>query len=256
MPDTTCPCAGAAQKILYMACDLWRSRGALDDMRVVLTAPEDTIFGVPVGATYYNGRSTTAGSSCARAPWCRPWTRDRPRSNPTVPRRKSRATSCTPRPRTSPRTGWWTAAFPPRERGFVGRGSREAAPSPVRERLGTRGHRSHPGLQFRWCAAEADTRCSTRGRNAGPRSSSTAGAFPGSIGTASCGVSDASSYPARSDVARPRTDPEVESHAEDYAPRVVPGHVGPAGGGRHRAHAAGRSTRSARSTVGCRTASA
>lgn len=49
MPDTTCPCAGAAQKILYMACDLWRSRGVLDDMRVVLTAPEDTIFGVPVG---------------------------------------------------------------------------------------------------------------------------------------------------------------------------------------------------------------
>jgi len=48
MPDTTCPCAGAAQKILYMACDLWRSRGVLDDMRVVLTVPEDTIFGVPV----------------------------------------------------------------------------------------------------------------------------------------------------------------------------------------------------------------
>ncbi|WP_188668752.1 NAD(P)/FAD-dependent oxidoreductase [Tersicoccus solisilvae] len=48
MPDDTCPCAGAAQKILYLACDLWRSRGVLGDIRVVLTVPTPTVFGVPV----------------------------------------------------------------------------------------------------------------------------------------------------------------------------------------------------------------
>ncbi|MEH0108896.1 FAD/NAD(P)-binding oxidoreductase [Tersicoccus sp. MR15.9] len=48
MPDDTCPCAGAAQKILYMACDLWRSRGVLGDIHVVLTVPTPTVFGVPV----------------------------------------------------------------------------------------------------------------------------------------------------------------------------------------------------------------
>ncbi|MBD2763215.1 NAD(P)/FAD-dependent oxidoreductase [Kocuria sp. cx-455] len=47
MPDDSCPCAGASQKILYMACDLWRNRGVLEDIRVVAVVPTDTVFGVP-----------------------------------------------------------------------------------------------------------------------------------------------------------------------------------------------------------------
>ncbi|MEH3090200.1 MAG: FAD/NAD(P)-binding oxidoreductase [Microbacterium arborescens] len=39
-------CAGAAQKPMYQACDYWQRTGVLDDIRVVLVVPEDTVFGI------------------------------------------------------------------------------------------------------------------------------------------------------------------------------------------------------------------
>lgn len=41
-------CADAGQKPMYLACDWWRSRGVLDDIRVVLVRPEPGLF--PVAA--------------------------------------------------------------------------------------------------------------------------------------------------------------------------------------------------------------
>ena len=39
-------CRGAAQKPMYQACDYWRATGVLDDIRVVLVVPGDTVFGL------------------------------------------------------------------------------------------------------------------------------------------------------------------------------------------------------------------
>lgn len=41
-------CAGAPQKIAYLAADYWRKRGVLDKIRVVLVLPDPTMFKVPV----------------------------------------------------------------------------------------------------------------------------------------------------------------------------------------------------------------
>lgn len=40
-------CAGAPQKIAYIASDYWRRQGVLDQIRVVLVLPGDSMFGVP-----------------------------------------------------------------------------------------------------------------------------------------------------------------------------------------------------------------
>ncbi len=40
LPDGPTPCPGAGQKILYMACDYWRSQGALDNIEVTLVTPD------------------------------------------------------------------------------------------------------------------------------------------------------------------------------------------------------------------------
>lgn len=40
IPDGPAPCPGAGQKILYMACDYWRSQGVLDDIEVTLVTPD------------------------------------------------------------------------------------------------------------------------------------------------------------------------------------------------------------------------
>ncbi len=40
-------CAAAAQKPMYLACDWWRARGVLDDIRVVFVTPEPELFHVP-----------------------------------------------------------------------------------------------------------------------------------------------------------------------------------------------------------------
>lgn len=40
LPDGPAPCPGAGQKILYMACDYWRSQGVLDDIDVTFVTPD------------------------------------------------------------------------------------------------------------------------------------------------------------------------------------------------------------------------
>lgn len=43
-------CAGAPQKIAYLAADHWRRQGVLDDIRIVLVLPDPAMFKVPVWA--------------------------------------------------------------------------------------------------------------------------------------------------------------------------------------------------------------
>ncbi len=47
MPSGPIKCAGAPQKIAYLACDWWRKQGVLPDIHVVLVLPTPTMFGVP-----------------------------------------------------------------------------------------------------------------------------------------------------------------------------------------------------------------
>lgn len=46
-PPGPAKCAGAAQKVAYMACDYWRSAGRLADIEVHLVVPSPTVFGMP-----------------------------------------------------------------------------------------------------------------------------------------------------------------------------------------------------------------
>jgi sulfide:quinone oxidoreductase len=48
MPAGPIKCAGAPQKIAYLAADHWRREGVLRDIRVVLVLPTPAMFGVPV----------------------------------------------------------------------------------------------------------------------------------------------------------------------------------------------------------------
>lgn len=50
MPSGPIKCAGAPQKIAYLAADYWRQQGVLDDIRVVLVLPTPGMFGVEVFA--------------------------------------------------------------------------------------------------------------------------------------------------------------------------------------------------------------
>ncbi|WP_207792660.1 NAD(P)/FAD-dependent oxidoreductase [Nocardioides acrostichi] len=50
MPANPIKCAGAPQKIAYLAADYWRQQGVLDQIRVVLSLPTPGMFGVPVFA--------------------------------------------------------------------------------------------------------------------------------------------------------------------------------------------------------------
>ncbi len=47
MPSGPIKCAGAPQKIAYLAADYWRQQGVLKDIRVVLAVPTPKIFGIP-----------------------------------------------------------------------------------------------------------------------------------------------------------------------------------------------------------------
>ena len=47
MPSGPIKCAGAPQKIAYLACDYWRKQGVLNDIEVILAVPTPKIFGVP-----------------------------------------------------------------------------------------------------------------------------------------------------------------------------------------------------------------
>lgn len=46
-PTGAIKCAGAPQKIAYLAADYWRRQGVLSDIRVVLVLPTPTMFSVP-----------------------------------------------------------------------------------------------------------------------------------------------------------------------------------------------------------------
>ncbi len=48
MPAGPIKCAGAPQKIAYLACDYWREHGVLDKIDVHLVLPTPGMFGVPV----------------------------------------------------------------------------------------------------------------------------------------------------------------------------------------------------------------
>ncbi len=48
VPDGDVTCWGAAQKPMYLACDYWRSQGVLDNIRVILTVPTPTVYGVDI----------------------------------------------------------------------------------------------------------------------------------------------------------------------------------------------------------------
>ena len=48
MPAAPIKCAGAPQKIAYLAADYWRKQGVLNDIRVVLVLPTPGMFGVKV----------------------------------------------------------------------------------------------------------------------------------------------------------------------------------------------------------------
>jgi sulfide:quinone oxidoreductase len=43
LPDGPAPCAGAGQKILYMACDYWQDQGVLDEIEVTLVTPDPDV---------------------------------------------------------------------------------------------------------------------------------------------------------------------------------------------------------------------
>ncbi|MHB1548068.1 MAG: NAD(P)/FAD-dependent oxidoreductase [Acidimicrobiales bacterium] len=47
MPAGPIKCAGAPQKIAYLAADYWQRQGVADDIHVVLVLPTPTMFGVP-----------------------------------------------------------------------------------------------------------------------------------------------------------------------------------------------------------------
>lgn len=47
MPSGPIKCAGAPQKIAYLAADWWRKQGVLSDIHVVLVLPTPKMFGVP-----------------------------------------------------------------------------------------------------------------------------------------------------------------------------------------------------------------
>ncbi len=47
MPSGPIKCAGAPQKIAYLAADWWRRQGVLSDINIVLVLPTPTMFGVP-----------------------------------------------------------------------------------------------------------------------------------------------------------------------------------------------------------------
>lgn len=47
MPSGPIKCAGAPQKIAYLAADWWRKQGVLKDIRIILVLPTPKMFGVP-----------------------------------------------------------------------------------------------------------------------------------------------------------------------------------------------------------------
>lgn len=78
MPSGPIKCAGAPQKIAYLACDHWRRQGVLDNIDVHLVVPTPRIFGIPAiadnldkviadyGITLHTGSEVRSIDSAAR----------------------------------------------------------------------------------------------------------------------------------------------------------------------------------------------
>ncbi|OFB36141.1 pyridine nucleotide-disulfide oxidoreductase [Mycolicibacterium sp. (ex Dasyatis americana)] len=78
MPSGPIKCAGAPQKIAYLACDHWRRQGVLDNIDVHLVVPTPRIFGIPAiadnldkviadyGITLHAGSEVRAVDSASR----------------------------------------------------------------------------------------------------------------------------------------------------------------------------------------------
>lgn len=47
MPSGPTKCAGAPQKIAYLAADYWRKQGVLKDIDIHLVVPTPRVFGIP-----------------------------------------------------------------------------------------------------------------------------------------------------------------------------------------------------------------
>ncbi|MBS2965953.1 NAD(P)/FAD-dependent oxidoreductase [Actinocrinis puniceicyclus] len=61
MPAGPVKCAGAPQKIAYLAADYWRKQGVLGDMRVILVLPTASIFSQPQWAAVLEGVAARYG---------------------------------------------------------------------------------------------------------------------------------------------------------------------------------------------------
>ena len=66
MPAGSIKCAGAPQKIAYLAADYWRQQGVLDDIRVVLVLPTPGMLGVPQFAASWSRSSPATASRSTR----------------------------------------------------------------------------------------------------------------------------------------------------------------------------------------------
>ncbi|MFA5707619.1 FAD-dependent oxidoreductase [Mycolicibacterium sp.] len=61
MPSGPIKCAGAPQKIAYLACDYWRRQGVLNDIDVHLVIPTPRLFGIPAIADSLDGVAADYG---------------------------------------------------------------------------------------------------------------------------------------------------------------------------------------------------
>ncbi len=66
MPPGPVKCAGAPQKIAYLAADWWRKQGVLDRMRIILVQPEQAIFRQPQWAQILEGVAARYGIEVRR----------------------------------------------------------------------------------------------------------------------------------------------------------------------------------------------
>ena len=164
MPSGPIKCAGAPQKIAYLAADYWRQQGVLDDIRIVLVLPTPGMFGVKVFADELEQVVARYGievHKSSRSSRSTPTAGRRPSSPTTPPTRPSRraTTSCTSCRRSRPPTGSRPPPSPTPTTPRVRRG-RQAhhAAHPLPERVRARRRRLHAQLQDRCGHPQAGTR--------------------------------------------------------------------------------------------------
>jgi len=66
MPAGPIKCAGAPQKIAYLAADWWRSQGVLDKTRIILVLPTAAMFSQPDWAKVLAGVAAGYGIEVRR----------------------------------------------------------------------------------------------------------------------------------------------------------------------------------------------